>query len=47
MDSTTEGREGVYWKFMWFLINCTMGAFIMIVKKAGLEVYFVSPVIIL
>jgi len=31
----------VYWQFVWFLINCIVVAFIMIVKEAGLEVYFV------
>ena len=44
MESTTKvyfEREGVCWKFMWFLLNCTVEAFIMIDKEAGLEVYFV------
>jgi hypothetical protein len=26
---------------MWFLINCIVEAFIMIVKEAGLKVYFI------
>jgi len=34
-------REGVYWKFIWFLINCTVEAFVIMVKDTGLEVYFV------